>query len=50
MKYFEIWGRMLIVAHQYHTAGSNTIFIQIYMDALPGVPGISKNQKKIPHK
>ena len=27
-----------------HTAGSDTIFIQIYMDALPGVPGVSKNQ------
>ena len=27
-----------------HTAGLDTIFIQIYMDALPGVPGVSKNQ------
>ena len=27
-----------------HTAGSDTIFVQIYMDALPGVPGVSKNQ------
>jgi hypothetical protein len=26
-----------------HTAGSDTIFIQIYMDALPVVPGVSKN-------
>ena len=26
----------------YHTAGSDTIFIQIYMDAPPGVPGMSK--------
>ena len=25
-----------------HTAGSDTIFIQIYMDTLPGVPGVSK--------
>ena len=25
-----------------HTAGSDTIFIQIYMDAPPGVPGVSK--------
>ena len=24
------------------TAGSDTIFIQIYMDAPPGVPGVSK--------
>ena len=27
-----------------HTAGLDTIFIQIYMDALSGVPGVSKNQ------
>ena len=27
-----------------HTASSDTIFVQIYMDALPGVPGMSKNQ------
>ena len=25
----------------YHTAGSDNIFVQIYMDALPGVPGVS---------
>ena len=25
-----------------HRAGSDTILIQIYMDALPGVPGLSK--------
>ena len=30
-----------------HTAGSDTIFVQIYMDTPPGVPGVSKNQKKI---
>ena len=29
-----------------HTAGSDTIFVQIYMDALPGVPGVSKNSQK----
>ena len=28
----------------YHTAGSDTIFVQIYMDAPTGVPGVSKNQ------
>ena len=28
----------------YHTAGSDTIFVQIYMDPPPGVPGVSKNQ------
>jgi hypothetical protein len=27
-----------------HTAGLDTIFIQIYMYAPPGVPGVSKNQ------
>jgi hypothetical protein len=27
-----------------HTAGLDTIFVQIYMDALPGVPGVLKNQ------
>ena len=27
-----------------HTAGLDTIFIQIYMDAPPVVPGVSKNQ------
>ena len=29
---------------QKHTAGSDTIFVQIYMDPPPGVPGVSKNQ------
>ena len=28
-----------------HTAGLDTIFVQIYMDALPGVPGVSKKAK-----
>ena len=27
-----------------HTAGSDTIFVQIYMDPPQGVPGVSKNQ------
>ena len=27
-----------------HTAGLDTIFVQIYMDAPPGVPGVSKKQ------
>ena len=27
-----------------HTASSDTIFVQIYMDPPPGVPGVSKNQ------
>ena len=25
----------------FHTAGSDTIFVQIYMDPPPGVPGVS---------
>ena len=29
-----------------HTAGSDTIFIQICMDAPPAVPGVSKNSEK----
>ena len=29
---------------QKHTASLDTIFIQIYMDTLPGVPGVSKIQ------
>ena len=27
-----------------HTAGSDTIFVQIYMDPPPGIPGVSKDQ------
>ena len=27
-----------------HTARWDTIFVQIYMDTLSGVPGVSKNQ------
>ena len=33
-----------------HTAGSDTIFVQIYMDPPPGVPGVSKNQIFFFHK
>ena len=29
---------------QLHTAGSDSIFVQIDMDLPPGVPGVSKNQ------
>ena len=29
---------------QAHTAGLDTIFVQIYMDPPPGLPGVSKNQ------
>ena len=29
-----------------HTVGSDTIFVQIYMDQPPGVPGVSKNSQK----
>ena len=38
---------MVLSGHHGHTAGSDTIFIQIYMDAPPGVPGVSKNQNFI---
>ena len=34
----------VLLSTLYHTSGLDTIFIQIYMDALPGVPGVSKNQ------
>ena len=30
-----------VQVHPGHTAGSDNIFVQIYMDALPGVPGVS---------
>ena len=36
-----ICGDLLLLA-MYHTAGSVSIFIQIYMDAPSGVPGVSK--------
>ena len=32
---------------QTHTASSDTIFIQIYMDVLPGVSGVSKIHKNM---
>ena len=35
-------GVELLCCFLYHTAGSDTIFIQIYMDAPPGIPGVSK--------
>ena len=38
--------RLQIVGHG-HTAGLDTIFVQIIMDALPGVSGVSKNQNFI---
>ena len=40
----EITGLYSHCKYIYHTASSDTIFVQIYMDALPGVPGVSKNQ------
>ena len=36
----------MLLPSKAHTAGSDTIFIQIYMDAPPGVPGVSKNSQK----
>ena len=40
---FNFWRKKKKVARR-HTAGSDTIFVQIYMDPPPGVPGVSKNQ------
>ena len=37
----EIWLKSA-QQNRTHTAGLDTIFVQIYMDALPGVPGVSK--------
>ena len=37
-------GLEIVDDNQWHTAGSDTIFVQIYMDPPPGVPGVSKNQ------
>ena len=44
---FNLKGRLWIARYveTKHTAGSDTIFVQIYMDPPPGVPGVSKNQK-----
>ena len=39
-----ILGQLKLFSSTFHTASSDTIFIQIYMDAPPGVPGVSKNQ------
>ena len=33
-----------------HTTSLDTIFVQIYMDALPGVPVVSKNQNFFTNK
>ena len=38
-KEYMVWPKR---AWPSHTAGSDTILIQIYMDAPPGVPGMSK--------
>ena len=35
------------VLSRLHTAGSDTIFVQIYMDTLPGFPGMSKIHKNM---
>ena len=35
---------ILLTKSLIHTASSDTIFVQIYMDPPPGVPGVSKNQ------
>ena len=38
--FFFIYG---IMDQEEHTAGSDIIFVQIYMDPPPGVPGVSKD-------
>ena len=35
-------AKMLSTVFHIHTAGLDTIFIQIYMDVPPSVPGVSK--------
>ena len=35
-------SQALIWSAPYHTPGSDSIFIQVYMDTPPGVPGVSK--------
>ena len=46
VKQIYFLSHQLPVIWSLHTAGSDTIFVQIYMDALPGVPGVSKNSQK----
>ena len=41
-----VWSWKTTWWYNLHTAGSDTFFIQIYMDAPPGVPGVSKNSQK----
>ena len=40
----KVLGQIMPATLISHTAGLDTIFVQIYMDAPPGVPGVSKNQ------
>ena len=41
-KSFFMNALLWVVMIEMHTAGLDTIFVQIYMDAPPGVPGVSK--------
>ena len=47
--FLEDWATRVIFCnlcafYTFHTAGLDNIFVQIYMDALPGVPEVSYNQ------
>ena len=42
--YCLVW-QFFLPLQLYHTAGLDTIFIQIYMDGPQGVPGVSKEQE-----
>jgi hypothetical protein len=49
--HFATWNTLLSevfwsLAH-FHTAGLDTISVQIYIDTLPGVLGVSKNQQNV---
>ena len=44
----EIFDKIL--PNLIHTAGFDTLFVQIYMEALPGVPGVSKNHNFFTNK
>ena len=47
LQFFDMWYLAVngsrAVHPPEHTAGYDTIFVQIYMDPPPGVPGMSKN-------
>ena len=40
--FWSVWCKIAL-AEVGHTAGSDNIFVQIYMDPPPGAPGVSKD-------